>query len=64
MSPTETRHGLLVPSLAQHLLVTDLVKGEGLDPGLIVPSATATIATGLACALATVRRYGSERVLI
>lgn len=55
---------MLVPSLAQHLLVTDLVKGEGLDPGLMLLSATATIAVGLACALATVRRYGSERVLI
>ncbi|MCY3840577.1 MAG: ABC transporter permease [Gammaproteobacteria bacterium] len=55
---------MLVPSLAQHLLVTDLVKGEGLDPGLVLLSATATIAVGLACALATVRRYGSERVLI
>ena len=55
---------MLVPSLAQHLLVTDLVKGEGLDPGLMLLSATATIGVGLACALATVRRYGSERVLI
>ena len=55
---------MLVPSLAQHLLVTDLVKGDGLDPGLMLLSATATIAVGLACALATVRRYGSERVLI
>ena len=55
---------MLVPSLAQHLLVTDLVKGEGLDPGLMLLSATATITVGLACAVATVRRYGSERVLI
>ena len=55
---------MLVPSLAQHLLVTELVKGEGLDPGLLLLSATATVAVGLACALATVRRYGSERVLI
>jgi len=55
---------MLVPSLAQHLLVTDLVKGEGLDPALLLLSATATTAVGLACALATVRRYGSERVLI
>ena len=55
---------MLVPSLAQHLLVTDLVKGEGLDLALVLLSATATLAVGLACALATVRRYGSERVLI
>ena len=55
---------MLVPSLAQHLLVTDLVKGEGLDLVLLVLSATATIAVGVGCALATVRRYGSERVLI
>ncbi len=55
---------MLVPSLAQHLLVTDLVKGEGLDPALLLLSAVATIAVGLACALVTVRRYRSERVLI
>ena len=55
---------MLVPSLAQHLLVTDLLKGEGLDPGLVLLSAAATVTFGLACALATVRRYGSERVLI
>ena len=55
---------MLVPSLAQHMLVTDLVKGEGLDPALVLLSATATFGIGLACALATVRRYGSERMLI
>ena len=53
-----------VPGLSQHLLVTALVKGEAIDPLLAALSAAATVALGLACALATVRRYGSERVLV
>ena len=55
---------MLVPSLAQHLLVTDLVKGEGVDPLLVLLSAAATVAVGIACTLATIRRYRSEKVLI
>ena len=55
---------MLVPSLSQHLLVTDLVKGEGVDPLLVLVSAGVTVAVGIGCALATTRRYGSERVLI
>jgi len=55
---------MLVPSLAQHLLVTELVKGEGVDPLLVLVSAMATIVVGVVCGLATVRRYGSERLLV
>ena len=55
---------MLVPSLSQHLLVTELVKGEGVDPLLVLVSAAATLAVGLICCLAVVRRYGSERLLV
>ena len=55
---------MLVPSLSQHLLVTDLVKGDGIDPLLALLSAGVTVAVGMGCTLATTRRYGSERMLI
>ena len=55
---------MLVPSLSQHLLVTELVKGEAVDPLLMALSAVATIGLGSVCAWATVRRYGSEKLLI
>ena len=55
---------MLVPSLSQHLLVTELVKGEVFDPVHLVVSAATTIALGVACGLATVRRYRSEALLV
>ncbi len=55
---------MLVPSLSQHLLVTGLIKGEGVDAIHVLASAVSTVAAGALGALATVRRYGSEKLLI
>ena len=55
---------MLVPSLSQHLLVTELVKGEIFDPFHLVVSTVTTVAVGLVCGLATVRRYRSEALLV
>ena len=55
---------MLVPSLSQHLLVTELVKGEAFDPWQFAVSAVVTIGVGVACGLATVRRYRGEAILV
>lgn len=55
---------MLVPSLSQHLLVTELVKGEVFDPVHLAVSAAVTVAVGVACGVATVRRYRSEAILV
>ena len=55
---------MLVPSLSQHLLVTELVKGEAFDPWHLAVSAAVTIAVGVGCGLATVRRYRAEAILV
>ncbi|MYA16404.1 MAG: ABC transporter permease, partial [Gammaproteobacteria bacterium] len=55
---------MLVPSLSQHLLVTELVKGEVFDPLHLLISGVATLAVGVVCGFATVRRYRSEALLI
>lgn len=55
---------MLVPSLSQHLLVTELVKGATFDPLHLAVSAVVTIAVGVGCGLATVRRYRSEAILV
>ena len=55
---------MLVPSLSQHLLVTELVKGEAFDPLQLAVSAVVTVAIGVACGLATVRRYRGEAILV
>ena len=55
---------MLVPSLSQHLLVTELVKGEAFDPLHLLVSAVVTIAVGVVCGLATVRRYRGEAILV
>ncbi len=55
---------MLVPSLSQHLLVTELVKGEPVEPLHLAVSAATTVAVGVACALGTVRRYRSEALLV
>ena len=55
---------MLVPSLSQHLLVTELVKGEMFDPLHLLVSAATTVAVGVACGVATVRRYRSEALLV
>ena len=55
---------MLVPSLSQHLLVTELVKGEVFDPLYLAVSALVTVGVGVACGLATVRRYRGEAILV
>ena len=55
---------MLVPSLSQHLLVTELVKGEAFDPLHLAVSAVVTIAVGVVCGFATVRRYRGEAILV
>ena len=55
---------MLVPSLSQHLLVTELVKGEAFDPLHLAVSAVVTVGVGVACGLATVRRYRGEAILV
>ncbi|MCY3810732.1 MAG: ABC transporter permease [Gammaproteobacteria bacterium] len=54
---------MLVPSLSQHLMVTELVKGQTFDPLHLAVSAV-TIAVGVGCGLATVRRYRGEAILV
>ena len=55
---------MLVPSLSQHLLVTELVKGEAFDPLHLAVSAVVTTAVGVVCGFATVRRYRGEAILL
>ena len=55
---------MLVPGLSQHVLLTELIKGEGLDLANALVSATTTAAIGIAGMLATARRYRSEKLLI
>ena len=55
---------MLVPGLSQHLLLTDLVKGEGLNFANALASAATTATIGIVAVLATVRRYRSEKLLI
>ena len=65
MNPVQaTAATMWIPGLSQHLLVTALVKGEGVDLLLAALSAATTVTAGVACALAAVRRYGSERLLV
>ena len=55
---------MLVPGLSQHVLLTELIKGEGLDLANALVSASSTAAIGIAGMLATARRYRSEKLLI
>lgn len=55
---------MLVPSLSQHLMVIELVKGEVFDPFHLAVSAVVTVGIGVVCGLATVRRYRSEAILV
>ena len=51
-----------VPSLSQHLLATALIKGDAVAPLHVTISASTTLALGALFALATVRRYRSEKL--
>ncbi|MEM7082874.1 MAG: ABC transporter permease [Pseudomonadota bacterium] len=55
---------MLVPSLSQHLLVTELVKGIPLAPEAVVISVVSTLALALVLAMLSVYRYYQESLLV
>ena len=55
---------MLVPSLAQHLLLTDIVKGESVNPIFLAISAASTVAVGALFGLLAMWRYRSEKLLV
>ena len=54
---------MFVPSLSQHLLVTQLVKGEAVDPMHFVASVASTAAVAALLGGAATLRYRGERIL-
>ncbi|MDQ3264525.1 MAG: ABC transporter permease [Myxococcota bacterium] len=64
LSPIKTQLWMMaIPFLGQNLLVTSLMRGEGMDPmGLLLSLAGVLVVTGI-CLAATVRMLGSERVV-
>ena len=54
---------MLVPSLSQHLLVTELMRGESLAPSHVAVSAGATLLAAAALAAAILRFYRREAIL-
>jgi sodium transport system permease protein len=54
---------MLVPSLSQHLLITELIKGEPVPAALVVTSAASTVALGLGLAWLATRLYRREAIL-
>ncbi len=55
---------MLVPSLSQHLLVTEMVKGIPLDPQAIVLSVVSTLAIALVLTGLSIYRYYQESLLV
>ena len=54
---------MLVPSLSQHLLVTELMRGESLVPLHVLVSAVATLGVAAALTAAILRFYRRETIL-
>jgi sodium transport system permease protein len=54
---------MAVPSLSQHLLITQLLRGEGVDPLWAAVSVGVTLALGLLAVLAVARLYRRESLL-
>jgi sodium transport system permease protein len=54
---------MLVPSLSQHFLITQLLRAEPVDPLWMLASAAGTLLLGLLLVWPVMRIYGSERVL-
>lgn len=54
---------MAVPSLSQHLLVTDLIKNEPIDPLWFAVSATSTLLLGAALGWLAARLYRREGIL-
>lgn len=65
IKPVQATAGLmLIPSLSQHLLVTGLIKAEGIDPVHVLISVASTIVISGALIYATMLRYKSERLVV
>ncbi len=64
LSPIKTQLWMMaIPFLGQNLLVTSLMRGEGMDPmGLLLSLVGVLVVTGI-CLAATVKMLGSERVV-
>ncbi|HEX4300067.1 MAG TPA: ABC transporter permease [Gammaproteobacteria bacterium] len=54
---------MMLPSMSQDVLVTELIKGEALRPLFVLLSVTSTLACGLGLAGLTVWLYKRERIL-
>lgn len=54
---------MTIPSLSQHLLATDLLRGDGVDPAHIAISACTTLSAGLALLWLATRLYRRESIL-
>lgn len=54
---------MLVPSLSQHLLVTELMKGVPLDPLFVTVSMLSTLALGVLLGWLAILRYQRESIL-
>jgi len=52
-----------IPSLSQHLLITNLIKQEPLDPAFVATSVLASLAIGAAIAWIATRLYRREAIL-
>jgi sodium transport system permease protein len=52
-----------IPSLSQHLLVTNLIKAERLDPLLVTLSVSSSLAFGGMLAWIAIRLYRREAIL-
>ena len=55
---------MLVPALSQHLLLSDVLRAEALDPLHIVTSVASTTVVTAALVWLTVRRFRSEKLIL
>ena len=55
---------MLVPALSQHLLLSDVLRAEALDPLHIVTSVASTAAVAAVLVWLTVRRFRSEKLIL
>ena len=55
---------MLVPSLSQHLLITNIVKAQSIDPVYFAVSATSTVMIGVLFGMLAMWRYRSEKLLV
>ncbi|NNF15818.1 MAG: ABC transporter permease [Gammaproteobacteria bacterium] len=55
---------LTIPSLSQHLLITEMIKGNELEAQAVLISAVSTTAFGVFLAWLAIRRYHSEGLLL